>query len=341
MTRIDMLTSELHELVAPVLPHAGTDKQLPELGVVRIEARDGVLHAIATDRYTLAASRHMLGDQVDDFTLTIDRVDAAGILRLFRFTKNEDPELRIIVDQMPMPSDSGSSLLGLGIRIDGPDGKRLVLHDRAYDIPTPLDTWRHILAAAMNRPLTPVTPAVGMAGWAMGKWAKSTGKGEYAALFAGPPAETGQSSAPMLVIIGDRVAGLWAQAGMPGGDHTDLLEGSLWRKDLAGVEGEDPSSFMAPPPAAPLGEQEAPDPGADRELLVQAAELVISTQFASPSMLQRKLKVGFAKAAQLMELLEGFLVVGPVEGSRARDVLARPFDLDVVVAKIRAGEVAE
>ncbi len=147
---------------------------------------------------------------------------------------------------------------------------------------------------------------------------KLVGKGDM--LLLGPSSSSAE-----------RIQGCWAEEA----EVAKVV--SHWRRQVTEmayvdeVQGEDVPQGM-------LGSGSDGTAGDDDDLMMQAMELIVRSGFGSTSMLQRKLKVGFARAGRLMDLLEQRGVVGPTTGSKARDVLMSITELDLMMGRAPSEE---
>ena len=109
------------------------------------------------------------------------------------------------------------------------------------------------------------------------------------------------------------------------------------REIVAHISGQLQPTYREDVTTAAAEKKVVDDIGDDLELVLDAARLVVELQLGSTSMLQRKLRVGFAKAGRLMDILESRGVVGPSEGSKAREVLVKSDDLEDLLASLGTG----
>lgn len=232
MTRIDMTTREWHELLKPVIPHAGNDPDMPQLAVIRIETADRAVYAIATDRYTLGAERHdtLHGGILPPIHIRV--TEAAASLRLFTYSKDADPPLRIVIDKVPIRiSVAGrpGTIDRLGVTLESDDGTRLVLHDHRDPSSDPLAGWRKRLLDAITRAIPDAAPALTLNATQLGRWGAAVRKGERLAIFTGT-----EANRPLLVIVESHFCGVWQPVSYLEGPEKMLAE-SPWLGELPEV----------------------------------------------------------------------------------------------------------
>ena len=208
--RLDLLTSDWHKLVKPVLPHASTDKELPHLRRVRLEFGARALYAVATDRYTLAAERWPLPPA--DLRMVpwqwppvdIEAAEIAPTLKLFTYDKDADPPLHVTVDRAPIPLEgTGGSIDSWAVIIERPgDGLRLLLRDRRQP-DLGIGDWRKSILAAMTRPRGRALDGLDVPGRLFARWASAVRGAEQLRVWTGPSAGD-----PLLITVEDHFAGI-------------------------------------------------------------------------------------------------------------------------------------
>lgn len=331
----------------PVAQASSTDAQdLPQFyRTVALEVYGNGVRLIATDRRTLLTAWAPNLDSLYDDEPALDEApirtviasdaDARGkglLDYVLKLKRRDDPDnvlppgrhvLELILDaEQPDRPDTDATFEGLEDRyvvLELPDLERVYLRTVVADFPD----WRELISGwqAVDTAALALTPELVGRVCKAARWAD----GPLVWKFAGP-------DRPALVDYVEsepHVSGLvmprrWVLETEPEQDQP-LDEFTAERLREAGV------TVIGPPPAG------APE-FTDTDLLVEAAELIVSTQFGSPSMLCRKLRIGHAKALRIIEELEEAGVVGPQDGTRPRQVLVKPDDLAALTTRLRGEE---
>lgn len=229
MTRLDMTASEWAHLIKPVLPHAGTDKQEPSLGVIRLEMGPGALYAVATDRYSLGAERWPCQDAGEQQPVHLRATEVKVALGLFPAKDGDDPALRITIGEVAIPISlvgQPRSVRRLAVTIDGPDGTRIVMHDTRDPSADPLAPWRKQLLAALTRQQGSHLDGLNLRADYMTRWTAAAGRGERLALYTGPGPRD-----PLLILVEHHFAGLWMLPAYLDGPGKQLTE-TPWQQEL-------------------------------------------------------------------------------------------------------------
>lgn len=333
MTTVKVGTTDFRHALNAVRVHACTDSEIPPIHRIRLAVDRQNIVVTATDMFTAGLAIASVLDSADEpgqYPCTVDIApsDIKNILQIFTAGKEKSDtpefELRLDITKDRVTITDCSGLI---------DGHALTVPRMPTDGGT-LCTIPGLIARQHGSDATQLTDM-------------SVG-GEMLARFSAASNAYGQAldveahsaSRALLIRCGESFLGLMMPRQLLDRDRDDRRDWSAgWDRRLPDIVAAAEAERIEQHAQVDIVDLDADEIGDDRDMFLRAVDLVVRSQFGAVSMLQRRMRIGFAKAARLLDLLEQAGIVGPKpEGTAAREVHVRAEDLDSLLADLRASE---
>ncbi|MEU7631733.1 DNA translocase FtsK [Nocardia sp. NPDC049220] len=332
MTTVNVGTADFRRALNAVRVHASTDSQVPPLHRIRLAIDRQNIVVTATDTFTAGmaiASVWNSSDGPGHYPCTVDIAlsDIKNILQIFTAGKEKSDtpefELRLDITDNRITITDCSGLI---------DGHALTVPRMPTDGGT-LCTIPGLIARQRDSDATLLTD-MSVGGEVMARFSAASNAYGHALDI-----EAHSASRALLIRCGEDFLGLMMPRQLLDQDRDERREWSAgWDRRLPDIVAAAEAERAEQPRTVNVVDLDATEIGKDREMFLRGVDLVVRSQFGSAAMLQRRMRIGFAKAARLLDLMEQAGIVAPADGSKARDVLVRAEDLDSLLADLRTSE---